>query len=111
MNNENNELKQKIDLLLKEKNRSEMLDRYLDLYEKLNKHAETVPTIWDKLKAMATPKPDGQLTHLTITFGKIDIRDCCTTVRVNTDELLFALRDYYARQILDLTEGENSPQP
>jgi hypothetical protein len=108
MNNENNKLKQKIDLLLKKKRQSDELDKYLDLYRKLDEYIESKPTILDSLKVAIAPI-DLPIYH-SINFRRLDIPNRQIQINVNCSELLLALRDFYARQILDLTEGENSPQ-
>jgi hypothetical protein len=98
--------REKIDVLIKKKYRNDHLDRYLYLYKQINGFIEEKATLYEGLKNLIDP--DGNKSDVqTFCYERRDIPDCRITIEVKGNEVLLALRDYYVKEILALTENDN----
>jgi hypothetical protein len=98
-------MNKRIESLLKKKERNDKLDRLLDLYGRLDSHIEAKPTILDRFKA-AKKTPEGP-SDQTLIYVRTDIPGRKIDITVPCNEVLYALRDYYERKIVELMETDN----
>jgi hypothetical protein len=99
------ETKAKIESLLREKSKCEELERCLELYRRIDDFLEKEPTVLDKLKTAVNPI-ERTSNEEYIDYFRTDIPECHLKITVCCTELLNALRDYYEKKILLLTEEE-----
>jgi hypothetical protein len=99
------ETKAKIESLLKEKSKCEELERCLDLYQKIDRQIESEPTFLDKLKLAINPLKE-ESEYQEIDYKRTDIPGCELRIKIKCDEVLEALRDYYGKKIIELTEND-----
>jgi hypothetical protein len=96
----------RIEFLLEKKRKNEELERFIDLYEKLDAFIEAEPAVLDKIGTAIDPGESE--TDFCIHFYRTDIPDRRVRLKIKVDcsETARALRDYYERQIIGLTENE-----
>jgi hypothetical protein len=91
--------KEKIELMLKEKRRCEELERCLGLYELINSHLEKKLT---NQSAVLIDFGDGNITeHFILGTPNSEIE-----FKIMNIEFLSALRDWYGKKIIELTEND-----
>jgi hypothetical protein len=98
------ESKAKIEFLLKKQKQSDKLERYLDLYGKIDDFVEKKSTIMDKLRVAFNPV--NLPKYHEINYSRTDIPGCNLKIKALCGEVLHALREHYERKILELAEGE-----
>jgi hypothetical protein len=98
-------MNKRIELLLKKKEGSNELDRFLELYRKLDDFLGKKPTAEDEIKLAAAPVKI--VPKYPISFIRGDIYDLRLNIVSTCEEIAFALRDYYEKKIIELTEADS----